>query len=164
MTVEVRPYDPERDREALWKHKRAFERELGSETGGADKQAAYEDKLTTEYRDRYLAWVERCLTDEPRAVTVATVGDDPAGYVFVLPDSLALIWDAAVLNEIYVDPDHRGEGVSDALMDAAVDVARKQDLPIDRLVLDVDADNERAAGFYDRHGFDHWGEMVARPL
>ncbi|WP_049906991.1 GNAT family N-acetyltransferase [Halovivax asiaticus] len=164
MTVEVRPYDPERDREALWEHKRAFERELGSETGGSDKQTAYEEKLTTEYRERYLAWVERCLADEPRAVTVATVGGDPAGYVFVLPESLALIWDAAVLNEIYVAPDHRGEGVSDALMDAAVDVARKQDLPIDRLVLDVDGDNERAAGFYDRHDFDHWGEMVARPL
>lgn len=164
MSIEVRPYDPETDRAALWERKRAFELELGSETGSADKQAAYEGKVTDAYRDRYLAWVERCLADEPRAVTLATVDGTPAGYVFVLPESLSLIWDAGVLNELYVDPAHRGDGVADALIDAAVDVVSEQDLPLDRLVLDVDPDNERAYGFYRRHGFEPWGEMVARKL
>ncbi|MFC3958398.1 GNAT family N-acetyltransferase [Halovivax cerinus] len=164
MTVDVRPYDPETDREALWEFKRAFELELGSETGSADKQAAYEGKVTDEYRTRYLEWVDRCLADEPRAVTMAFADGTPVGYVFVLPETLSLIWDAAVLNELYVDPEYRGTDVADALMDAAVDVASEQDLPLDRLVLDVDADNERAYGFYERHGFDGWGEMVARDL
>jgi RimJ/RimL family protein N-acetyltransferase len=49
-------------------------------------------------------------------------------------------------------------------MDAALAVAADQDLPLDRLVLDVDPANERARGFYDRYGFELWGEMVARPL
>jgi len=43
-------------------------------------------------------------------------------------------------------------------------VARQQDLPLDRLVLDVDRENGRARAFYERHGFDHWGEVVARQL
>jgi len=43
-------------------------------------------------------------------------------------------------------------------------VARDQSLPLDRLVLDVDPDNERARAFYDRWGFEPWGEMVAREL
>jgi len=77
---------------------------------------------------------------------------------------MAYVWDAAVLNEIYVAPEHRGTGVADDLMDAALDVAREQSLPLDRLVLDVDRENERAKAFYERHGFEHWGEMVAHDL
>ncbi|RDZ89486.1 GNAT family N-acetyltransferase, partial [Haloferax sp. Atlit-6N] len=83
---------------------------------------------------------------------------------FVLPESLAFVWDAAVLNEIFVAPDYRGTGVADALMNAAVESARAQDLPLDRMVLDVDRENDRAQAFYERYGFDHWGEMVARDL
>jgi len=49
-------------------------------------------------------------------------------------------------------------------MESAIETARTQDLPLDRLVLDVDADNERAYRFYERHGFSTWGEMVARKL
>ena len=164
MTVEVWPYDPETDRDALWRLKRGFELELGSETGGEDKQTAYEGKLTAGYRERYLEWVEHCLADDPQAVSLARVDDDLVGYVFVLPDRLSMIWDAAVLNEIYVEPDHRGTGVADALVETAVAVAREQDLPLDRLVLDVDPDNERAYDFYRRHGFESWGEMVATQL
>ena len=164
MTIEVWPYDPETDRDELWRLKRAFELELANETGGDEKRTAYAGKLTDEYRDRYLAWVERCLADEPRAVSLATVDGEAVGYVFVLPERLSMIWDAAVLNEIYVDPDRRGTGVADALLETAVAVAESQNLPLDRLVLDVDPDNERAYDFYRRHGFEPWGEMVARRL
>ncbi|WP_368276158.1 GNAT family N-acetyltransferase [Halorussus marinus] len=173
--VTVRPYDPDRDARDLWDLKRGFELGLGSGTGGDDKRAKYEGKLTDEYGERYLDWAFWCVKHEPRCVTVADAGDagggdadaDPdalAGYVFVLPQQLAMIWDAAVLNEIYVRPEFRGTGVADDLMDAAVGLARDQDLPLERLVLDVDRENDRAKAFYDRHGFDHWGEMVAKDL
>jgi len=179
--TEVRPYDPDRDARDLWDLKRGFELGLGSGTGGDDKRARYEGKLTDEYGERYLDWVFWCVKHEPRCVTVAEVAaggegeteveaededdsDALAGYVFVLPQQLAMIWDAAVLNEIYVRPEFRGTGLADDLMDAAVALARDQDLPLDRLVLDVDRENDRAQAFYDRHGFDHWGEMVAKDL
>ena len=168
--MDVRPYDPGRDADALWELKRRFELGLGGDTGDDGKRERYEAKLDGGYREQYLSWVSRCIDDEPRCVTVAepaTEREDEAalaGYVFVLPERLSMIWDAAVLNEIYVREPHRGTGVADQLMDAAVELAGEQQLPLDRLVLDVDRENERARAFYERHGFDHWGEMVAREL
>ena len=164
--ADVRPYAPDRDREGLWALKRAFELGLG-EKGGEEKESTYEGKLDASYRERYLAWVERCVADED-CVLVADAPDDAGhdldGYLFLLPERLAFVWDAAVLNEVYVRPARRGSGLADALMERAVEHARGQDLPLDRLVLDVDRENERARSFYARHGFAHWGEMVARDL
>jgi GNAT superfamily N-acetyltransferase len=162
--VTVRPYDAASDADDLWALKRGFEQGLGTGTGGDEKAAAYDAKLTDDYRERYLGWVDRCVADDERCVTVASTADGLVGYVFVLPERLAMIWDAAVLNEIYVAPDRRGTGVADALVEAAVDLAGDQALPLDRLVLDVDRANDRARAFYDRQGFEHWGEMVARQL
>ena len=169
--------DASTDASGLWRLKRAFELELGAGTGGEDKAAAYADKLTPRYRKRWLAWVRRCVAEEPGCVVVADAGGSgeagsdgagtPAGlvgYAFVLPESLAFVWDAAVLNEIYVADDRRGTGVADALVNAATEHARAQDLPLDRLVLDVDPENDRARAFYRRHGFEPWGEMVATEL
>jgi ribosomal protein S18 acetylase RimI-like enzyme len=159
----VREYEPA-DADALWRLKQAFERGLGTGTGGNEKAAVYEDKLDDTYREAYLEWVGRCLTEDRRSVQVAVRDDEIVGYVFVLPEFLAYIWDAAVLNEIYVDPDYRGAGIGDELMEAALAYARDQDLPLDRMVLDVDRENDRAQGFYDRWDFEHWGELVARDL
>ncbi|MFC6824543.1 GNAT family N-acetyltransferase [Halopelagius fulvigenes] len=182
--VTIRPYESE-DAAGLWDRKREFELGIGSETGGAAKLPAYEEKLTADYRARWLHWVERCVEEDPDSVTVAVVegGDDAdeddadgsaddggsdeydvVGYSFVLPESLSFVWDAAVLNEIFVLPEYRGTGVADDLMGAALDCAKNQDLPLDRMVLDVDRQNERAQAFYDRYGFEHWGEMIAREL
>jgi GNAT superfamily N-acetyltransferase len=181
MDATVRPYEPERDRDALWACKRGFERGLGTGTGDDAKAARYEGKLTADYREAWLDWVDRCVADDERCVTVASApdvaGNGPDetdrdgeetqhlfGYVFVLPERLAYVWDAAVLNELFVVPPARGTGVADDLMAAAVALARDQSLPLDRLVLDVDRENERARAFYERHGFAHWGEMVAKDL
>ena len=164
MSVIVRPYDPDADTEALYDCKAAFERGLGANTGGDDKAAAYEGKLTTGYREAWLAWVDRCTADDERCVTVAVDGGTLVGYVFCLPERLAFVWDAAVINELYVVPDRRGSGVADDLIAAALDLAADQTLPLDRIVLDVDPENERARAFYDRHGFDDWGEMLSRPV
>jgi len=123
MTVEIRPYDPETDAEGLYRCKVAFERGIGENTGNDDKAAIYEGKLTDDYRESWLAWVDRCVADEERCVTVAVDEGNVVGYVFLLPERLAFIWDAAVVNELYVAPAHRGTGVADDLMGAAFDVA-----------------------------------------
>jgi ribosomal protein S18 acetylase RimI-like enzyme len=171
--MDVRPYRPGDPDEVagLWTLKRGFELGLGSDTGDDGKRATYEGKLTDEYRERWLGWVDRCVAEEERCVVVAEAdggGDDRGsglvGYAFLLPESFAFVWDAAVLNELYVVPDRRGTGVADDLLTAVVETAREQSLPLDRLVLDVDGTNERARAFYDRHGFERWGEMVARGL
>ena len=176
-TLAVRPYDPDRDEADLWELKRGFELGLGSGTGGDEKRATYEAKLDEAYRERYLEWARWCVSHDERCVlvaeseggaesgaTAAEARRELLGYVFVLPQQFAMIWDAAVLNEIYVEESSRGTDVADELMAGAVDVAEAQDLPLDRLVLDVDRENDRAGRFYERHGFEHWGEMVARKL
>lgn len=162
----LRPYDreSEADRRALWRLKVDFERSLGSGTGDDAKAARYESKLTEGYRDRWLAWVDLCVGDEPGCVTVADDGDALVGYAFVLPERLAFVWDAAVVNELYVEPRWRGRGAADDLLEAALALARDQELPLDRVLLDVDPDNERARAFFERHGFEPWGEIVAREL
>jgi ribosomal protein S18 acetylase RimI-like enzyme len=161
----VRAYDPDTDRAALWELKRRFERELGA-GGGPEKSATYEAKLDDDYRDRYLDWVDRCVRDEDCVFVADARGDEDAlgGYVFVLPERLAMVWDAAVVNEVYVRVGRRGSGLADALFERGLQHARDQSLPMDRVVLDVDRENRRARAFYDRHGFDHWAEMVAREL
>jgi ribosomal protein S18 acetylase RimI-like enzyme len=165
----VRPYDPDRDAAALWAAKRSFELGLG-EAGGDEKETAYAGKLTDDYRKRWLDWVARCVRDDPGCVLVAvpeeTAGGPErlAGYAFLLPERLAFVWDAAVLNELWVAERNRESGLADDLLERALAHAQKQTLPLDRLVLDVDAENERARAFYERHGFTHWGEMVAREL
>ncbi|GGL52278.1 GNAT family N-acetyltransferase [Halocalculus aciditolerans] len=159
----VRPYD-DADGEELWSLKEGFETGLGEGTGGEEKAEQYAAKLTDSYRGEWLSWVADCVGEDERCVQVAEGDVGLAGYVFVLPESAKFVWDAAVLNEIYVAPAHRGTGVADDLMDAALAFARDMDLPLDRMVLDVDGENERARAFYDRYGFSHWGEMVARDL
>ena len=159
----ARPYRTQ-DAEALWELKRGFELGLGTSTGDDEKTTAYESKLDETYRREYLQWVDRCVDVNERAVQVAERDGAVVGYVFVLPESMAYIWDAAVLNEIYVSEQYRGTGVADELMENALAVAREQSLPLDRLVLDVDRKNERARAFYERWEFEHWGEMVARSL
>jgi len=161
----IRPYDADRDRSGLYDCKVAFERSLAAGTGGAEKRRSYEAKLTDEYRREWLAWVDRCVDDDERCVTVAVDhAGDVVGYAFCLPERLAFVWDAAVVNELYVNPSHRGTGVADELMDAALALADDQSLPLDRVVLDVDPENARANGFYERYGFEPWGELIARPI
>lgn len=162
--MHVRRYRDPGDRESLWALKEAFERELGSVTGGPEKETAYERKLTPAYRERYFDWIARCLDENDQCVLVGLADETPRGYVFVLPESFGMIWDAAVINEFFVRPRYRGTGLADRLMRAALDVAEAQSLPMDRLVLDVSDDNQRARAFYGRHGFEDWSGMMARSL
>nr|WP_254546485.1 GNAT family N-acetyltransferase [Halomarina sp. BND7] len=157
----VRPYDPDADWPGLWELKAAFERELGGKDEG--KAARYEGKLTDAYRERYRDWVADCAARDPGCVLVADDGG-PVGYLFLLPEDLALVWDAAVVNELYLAPAYRGSDLAGALMDAALAHASAQDLPLSRVVLDVDPDNERAYAFYEGYGFEPWAEMVAYDL
>ncbi|RDZ59743.1 GNAT family N-acetyltransferase, partial [Haloferax sp. Atlit-12N] len=67
-------------------------------------------------------------------------------------------------NEIFIAESHRGTGIADDLLQRVLETADEQDLPLDRLLLDVDDDNGRAQAFYNRYGFEKWGDLVARPL
>ncbi|MGB9958849.1 GNAT family N-acetyltransferase (plasmid) [Haloferax prahovense] len=160
----IRAYTPKTDSNALWELKRQFELELGGNTGGEEKSTKYRNKVDESYRNRYLDWAEWCVESDPGCISIAEEADSVVGYAFVLPENLAMIWDAAVLNEIFIAESHRGTGIADDLMQRVLETAEEQDLPLDRLLLDVDDDNGRAQAFYNRYGFEKWGDLVARPL
>ncbi|MBD3940976.1 GNAT family N-acetyltransferase [Microbacterium sp. NEAU-LLC] len=63
---------------------------------------------------------------------------------------------------VYVNPAHRGSGAVDALFDAAAAWAASQGL--NRLTLDVHADNHRAQAAYRRNGFAPTGVSFTGPI
>lgn len=102
------------------------------------------------WRERIERWRNRMLVADDDGVvgyaqfrwteTKPFVGDDEAG-----------------LKELYVHPDRWGEGVGTALLEAGV-----ERLPDDvtAVRLETLAGNERAAGFYEAHGFERTGERT----
>jgi GNAT superfamily N-acetyltransferase len=93
------------------------------------------------------------LEDPSRAtVLLARDGERAIGVAYV-----AFIWTlehggrAAWLEELFVVPELRGQGVGGALLKAALDLARDREcLAVD---LEVESDHARAANLYVRAGF-----------
>lgn len=79
------------------------------------------------------------------AVGFVETGVDEAPTVFDRPDRL-------VVCELYVNEDYRGEGLALELMGRAADRAREEGCGEVRL--DVDVENERAIGLYEKLGFE----------
>jgi ribosomal protein S18 acetylase RimI-like enzyme len=86
-----------------------------------------------------------------------------AGYCYVAAPSREadLGPEAAELVAMYVDPDHWRQGVGNALMDAALE--HLAGLPYDEAVLWTFKENDRAIGFYERHGWRPDGAEKIHP-
>ncbi len=112
--------------------------------------------FNTEYEDptpgpRVLAErVEELL--DAGAITVLLVGAEPLGLA-VLRFRPSLWADAldCYLEELYVVPDRRGQGLGRALMDAVIDVARKEGAA--HMDLGTSEDDVVARHLYERLGF-----------
>jgi ribosomal protein S18 acetylase RimI-like enzyme len=89
---------------------------------------------------------------EAGEITILLVGEGPEGFVqlrfrpSVWSDSLE-----AYLQELYVVPDRRGEGMGRALLEAAIDVAREEGATY--MDLDTSEDDVAARGLYESAGF-----------
>ncbi len=65
---------------------------------------------------------------------------------------------------MWVEPQARGAGIAERLVEAVKARARQQGR--DRIFLDVSPDNGRAAGFYLKQGFvfiDEWEPLASHP-
>ncbi|MFH7593649.1 N-acetyltransferase [Streptomyces racemochromogenes] len=72
--------------------------------------------------------------------------------------------DQAHVVGVFVRPEQRGSGLTDALFEAALAWVWGREEPVlDRARLFVHEDNERAAGFYRRFGFRPTGLVVPKP-
>jgi ribosomal protein S18 acetylase RimI-like enzyme len=103
------------------------------------------------------------LADPDRALFVAEVGGEPAGYTMVVfgepgdADVAAAVTTrpTAELSKVYVREGFHGAGVAHALVDASVDAARARGART--LWLGVNQENERANRFYGKQGFERVG-------
>ncbi|WP_433168431.1 GNAT family N-acetyltransferase [Kribbella sp. CA-247076] len=87
---------------------------------------------------------------------VAAEGDRLVGMV-----GLGREGDSWVMWKLYVLPDHQGQGIGRALLDAAV-AALPEGTP--ELLLDVLVANEKAVGFYRAYGFGNPARTPDRDL
>lgn len=97
------------------------------------------------------------LDDAAFAIRIAEVDGVPAGYVKLGPMELPLQpgGPALLLDQLYVLKEHHGSGIAQALMDWAIEEARRRGT--EELYLTVFVDNHRARRFYDRYGFEPVG-------
>ena len=88
---------------------------------------------------------------------IAEVKDAPVGYAVLCPPDLPVpvTLDDIELKRIYLLHRFQGSGIGAALMDWSVETARS--LGKRRLLLGVNAENDKAVAFYLRHGFEHAG-------
>lgn len=85
---------------------------------------------------------------------VARVDDEIAGFVQFAPEGGSYKQDVerGVIENLYVRPEHRGEGIGSELLERAEQ--ELFDAGADRVSLEVLASNEAARRFYARHGYD----------
>ncbi|MCW2831167.1 MAG: family N-acetyltransferase [Aeromicrobium sp.] len=85
-------------------------------------------------------------------VLLARAGDHAVGFIQIYPifssTRLAPVW---VLNDLFVDPQARGTGVVDELLDAAAALAT--DAGCCAIELSTAHTNTRAQAVYDRHAY-----------
>ena len=109
------------------------------------------------FHDAFAAWFDR--ERDARLAWLAHVDDEPAGMVNMLvftrmpkpqhPDRRTAPGQWGYVANAYVAPAYRNHGVGGALLDAAVDHARKRRFA--RLVL---SPSPRSVSFYARAGFE----------
>jgi ribosomal protein S18 acetylase RimI-like enzyme len=83
---------------------------------------------------------------------LATVEDRPAGYLLaVFVFSLEYQGLTAEIDELFVSPDHRGQGLGGRLLDTAEESFRARGCT--KVFLQVGRDNDEARAFYRSRGF-----------
>ena len=98
---------------------------------------------------------ERWLADPETFFVIAESGGQPVGYAFVTVGAPFASWDTgellAQLETLSVLPDHRGDGVGAALLDAAWE--RLSQRGVESMSITTTTTNVDAHRFYERHGF-----------
>ena len=132
----------------LWVALAAGQREHGSHILAAENRARIR---------------ERILRHAVNETLLVAREEGVVGFVTVERESGTYAQDdtRGVVTNLYVRPEHRGDGVGSALLRAAED--RLRELGVDAVALEVMADNEAARRFYRRAGYEpHRVELEKR--
>lgn len=113
----------------------------------------------------YAAFLGRQLDADDAIVLVADRGGAVVGYVYAAnegPDYMALRGPAGVLNDIVVDPAHRGQGIGQRLLEAVCAELKRRGAP--RIVLSTAEGNVAAQRLFARAGFRRTMVEMTREL
>ncbi|UTF55674.1 GNAT family N-acetyltransferase [Natronosalvus rutilus] len=98
-------------------------------------------------------------------IFVAEVDNEVIGYLlFEIRDAPPIFTrerDCA-LDQLYVKPEYRGEGIGQALIDRAVMIGEEKGA--ETIVLTIDAKNEGALKFFDDLGYNIWRHHLFKPI
>ena len=102
--------------------------------------------------ERNRAFFARFLAPSEEGMLLGAWADEElAGYACLYWHHTSLVpADTVLMNDLYVDADHRGEGVGRALIEASAAIARERGAR--RLEWATAPDNERAQRLYDSTG------------
>jgi diamine N-acetyltransferase len=105
------------------------------------------------------AW-EAELDNPAFAFRIAEVDGVAVGYLKLGPLKIPIEPEgsALLLDQLYILKEHHGTGIAHALMNWAIDEARRR--CADELYLTVYIDNHRARRFYNRYGFEDVGRYA----
>ncbi|HKC18583.1 MAG TPA: GNAT family N-acetyltransferase [Candidatus Dormibacteraeota bacterium] len=100
-----------------------------------------------------VARLSRLLADPAVTLLVALDGDEIVGTTTVIVYTTPF-WIKARLDEVVVDADARGKGVGEALVNAALDVGRKNGAQVAELQSGRGENRKAAHRLYQRLGFN----------
>ena len=111
--------------------------------------------------DAFARGVEQLLADENTEFLLGAADDSPAAAgVCQLRYRYGIWWDApdCLLEDLYVEDAARGHGLGEALVNAAIERARKHGCR--RIELDANEGNTPAMTLYERLGFNSYSERM----
>lgn len=98
-------------------------------------------------------------------VYVAEVDDEVVGYLLFeirdVPPIFTRERDCA-LDQLYVKPEHRGQGIAKELVDRAAMIGEEKGA--ETIVMTIDAENDDALGFFDNLGYEIWRHHLFKPI
>lgn len=112
------------------------------------------NELTEDATEHARRYFEDEVDSTDTAGYVVDIGDELVAYMVISEQTSPPIFtrgDTAHIDQLYVDPAFRGEGIGTALIERAESWANNRNC--EGLTLSVDVTNEDARAFYDRVGF-----------
>lgn len=136
--------------EPIWNALQAHHSEISPDLGPRTPTRAAPDAWRIR-RSKYERWLE----DPDTFFVIAEAAGEPVGYACVTIGLPYASWATgnriAELETLSVLPDHRGEGIGAALLEAAWN--RLAELGVEDMAITTTVTNADARRFYERHGF-----------
>ena len=133
----------------------------------ADEMAELEERVAVrpEAEILWAKWAGARLRDEYSCILVAEVEGEVVGYLLGYVDEAQPIYQRrrhALISDLYIDPDHRHEGLATKLVEEAFSFFRGKE--IDHARVNVLKANAPARAFWEKRGAGDFFERLWKPL